>query len=61
MKTYNEAAEHAVQHNLPPASNDDTCNHWRELGVTRQTGYNWRRDGAPLTARLAVAWMTRAQ
>ena len=54
---YNDAAQRAVVAHLTPATNEETAKRWKELGVSRQTGWLWSRDGnAPLAARLAVAW-----
>jgi hypothetical protein len=53
---YNDAAENATRYKLSPASDNDTCKHWKLLGVTRQTAHNWKKNGAPIAARLAVAW-----
>lgn len=55
-REYNEAAEKALKFKLSPASDEDTCKRWQALGVSRQTAYNWKRNGVPIAARMAVAW-----
>lgn len=58
---YKHWAEKALAAKLDPASNELTCARWGDLGITRQTAFNWRknRDGAPIEARLAVAWILK--
>lgn len=58
---YSHYAAKALAEKLEPASNEMTCGHFRELGITRQTAYNWRTnaDGPPIEARLAVAWIMK--
>ena len=54
-------ANRAIAAQLPPASPEMTCGHFRELGVTRQTAWNWRQkpEGPPNDARMAVAWIMK--
>lgn len=58
---YETYAESAVKAQLSPATPDETRQHWRALGVTRQTEYRWRTLPAtvPLMARLAAAWLAK--
>lgn len=59
---YSHAAEQAITAHLEPATVEETAKHWKRLGVSRQTGWLWQRDGnAPLAARLAVAWFLKGE
>ncbi|TDW21045.1 hypothetical protein EV128_12214 [Rhizobium azibense] len=56
---YETEANAAIRAGLSPATIGQTCDHWKALGVTRQTKWNWQNDPerVPLMARLAAAWL----
>ncbi|WP_085044308.1 hypothetical protein [Ensifer aridi] len=55
---YDSLATKATEAGLSPATAEQTAALWRELGVTRQTAWNWRNpERVPLMARLAAAWL----
>lgn len=56
---YEDNARQALEHGLQPISPEATCDHWKALGVTRQTAHRWRSspDLVPVAARLAAAWL----
>jgi len=58
MTKYNELALRAAEAGLQPASIDATADHWKEIGVSRQSAWVWRsKDKCPLSARMATAWV----
>lgn len=56
--TYGADADKAIAAGLQPATEADTADAWKVLGITRQTSWLWRtgRQEVPLTARFAAAW-----
>lgn len=58
---YEAEARKAVEHELQPLSPEATCDHWKALGVTRQTAHRWRTypELVPIAACMAAAWLTR--